>query len=64
MKRMRLRAAHEVSDYRDAGGSPCAYFVHGSLSSLDARLAAETEKLAALKLHKKGLMQQLFPVGE
>jgi type I restriction enzyme S subunit len=34
------------------------------LSSLDARIAAETEKLAALKTHKQGLMQQLFPVAE
>jgi type I restriction enzyme S subunit len=31
------------------------------LSSLDARIAAEADKLAALKTHKKGLMQQLFP---
>jgi hypothetical protein len=31
------------------------------LGSLDARLAAEGGKLAALKVHKKGLMQQLFP---
>lgn len=31
------------------------------LGSLDARIAAETEKLEALKTHKKGLMQQLFP---
>ena len=34
------------------------------LSSLDAQIAAESEKLAALKIHKKGLMQQLFPVAE
>lgn len=34
------------------------------LNSLDARLAAEAEKLAALKAHKKGLMQQLFPSPE
>ena len=34
------------------------------LSALDARIAAETEKLAALKTHKKGLMQQLFPSPE
>jgi type I restriction enzyme S subunit len=34
------------------------------LSSLDARLAAEVEKLAALKTHKQGLMQQLFPSPE
>jgi type I restriction enzyme S subunit len=31
------------------------------LGSMDARIAAETEKLAALRTHKKGLMQQLFP---
>ncbi len=31
------------------------------LSSLDELIAAETQKLAALKTHKKGLMQQLFP---
>jgi type I restriction enzyme S subunit len=32
------------------------------LSSLDEKIAAETQKLGALKTHKKGLMQQLFPV--
>lgn len=31
------------------------------LSSLDALIAAQAEKLSALKTHKKGLMQQLFP---
>lgn len=31
------------------------------LASLDERITAEAEKLDALKLHKKGLMQQLFP---
>ncbi|MCE8003216.1 restriction endonuclease subunit S [Billgrantia ethanolica] len=34
------------------------------LSSLDAMIAAHTEKLDALKAHKKGLMQQLFPSSE
>ncbi len=34
------------------------------LSSLDDLIAAETEKLDALKTHKKGLMQQLFPSPE
>ncbi len=34
------------------------------LSALDARIAAEAEKLAALKTHKNGLMQQLFPSPE
>ena len=31
------------------------------LESLDELIAAETEKLEALKRHKKGLLQQLFP---
>lgn len=31
------------------------------LSSIDALIAAEVDKLDALKNHKKGLMQQLFP---
>ncbi len=31
------------------------------LGSLDELIAAQTQKLAALKKHKKGLMQQLFP---
>ncbi|MGB3392267.1 MAG: restriction endonuclease subunit S [Stenotrophomonas sp.] len=34
------------------------------LSSLDTRITAETQQLAALKTHKQGLMQQLFPVAE
>jgi type I restriction enzyme S subunit len=35
--------------------------IAGCLSSLDALIAAETRKLEAIKTHKKGLMQQLFP---
>ncbi|WP_323002023.1 restriction endonuclease subunit S [Denitromonas sp.] len=31
------------------------------LSSLDAQIGSEAGKLAALKIHKSGLMQQLFP---
>ncbi|GFH62846.1 MAG: type I restriction-modification system subunit S [Candidatus Desulfovibrio kirbyi] len=31
------------------------------LSSIDALIAAQTQKLDMLKSHKKGLMQQLFP---
>ncbi len=31
------------------------------LASLDAQIAAESHQLAALKTHKQGLMQQLFP---
>ena len=34
------------------------------LTSLDDLIAAQTQKLDALKTHKKGLMQQLFPAGE
>ncbi|HRO62340.1 restriction endonuclease subunit S [Thermomonas sp.] len=34
------------------------------LTSLDTRIAAETQQLAALKTHKQGLMQQLFPAPE
>jgi type I restriction enzyme S subunit len=34
------------------------------LSSLDDLIAAETQKLEALKIHKRGLMQQLFPKAE
>jgi type I restriction enzyme S subunit len=34
------------------------------LSSLDALITAETQKLEAIKTHKKGLMQQLFPSPE
>ena len=34
------------------------------LSSLDALITAEAQKLEALKTHKKALMQQLFPSTE
>lgn len=34
------------------------------LSSLDDRITAQAERIEALKAHKKGLMQQLFPVME
>jgi type I restriction enzyme S subunit len=33
------------------------------LGSLDFRIAAENRKLTALRTHKKGLMQQLFPAA-
>ena len=32
------------------------------LTTVDGLIAAQTQKLTALKTHKKGLMQQLFPV--
>jgi type I restriction enzyme S subunit len=31
------------------------------LTSIDDLITAQTQKLDALKAHKKGLMQQLFP---
>ena len=34
------------------------------LSRLDALITAETQKLEALKTHKKGLMQQIFPAQD
>ena len=34
------------------------------LSSLDTQITAESNELAALKTHKQGLMQQLFPAPE
>lgn len=36
--------------------------IAASLSSLDDLIAAQSKKIDALKTHKKGLMQQLFPV--
>jgi type I restriction enzyme S subunit len=35
--------------------------IAGLLAILDAQIAAESKKLEALKTHKRGLMQQLFP---
>jgi type I restriction enzyme S subunit len=34
------------------------------LSSLNDLISAQTQKLNALKAHKKGLMQQLFPSAD
>ena len=38
--------------------------IASSLNNLEALITAETQKLEALKTHKKGLMQQLFPSPE
>ncbi|MCK9188134.1 restriction endonuclease subunit S [Acidithiobacillus sp.] len=40
---------------------PEQQLIASCLNSLDALITAETQKLEALKTHKKGLMQQLFP---
>lgn len=37
------------------------HFIADCLGSLDELIAAQTQKLEALKIHKKGLMQKLFP---
>jgi type I restriction enzyme S subunit len=52
--RIPLRCPNEAEQQRIAA----------CLRALDARLAAEAAKLAALKTHKTGLMQQLFPSPE
>lgn len=41
--------------------SPEQQKIADCLSSLDDLITSQTQKLAALKAHKKGLMQQLFP---
>ncbi len=38
--------------------------IAGFLSSLDVHVATEADKFAALKTHRNGLMQQLFPAPE
>jgi len=43
---------------------PEQHRIASCLSSLDALITAESQKLEALKTHKKGLMQQLFPSPE
>lgn len=43
---------------------PEQHRIASCLSSLDALIAAETQKHAALQRHKRGLMQQLFPSPE
>jgi type I restriction enzyme S subunit len=42
-------------------GTPEQQRIASCLSSLDALITAETQKHEALKTHKRGLMQQLFP---
>jgi type I restriction enzyme S subunit len=40
------------------------HHIASCLSSLDDLIAAQSDKVEALKTHKKGLMQQLFPAPE
>ena len=39
-------------------------YIADCLSSLDTQIAAESNQLSALKTHKQGLMQQLFPAPD
>lgn len=43
---------------------PEQHRIASCLSTLDDLIAAQTQKLEALKTHKRGLMQQLFPAAE
>lgn len=45
-------------------GQPEQQRIADCLLSLDAQIATESDKLGALRIHKKGLMQQLFPSPE
>ena len=36
--------------------------ISGCFTSLDDLITSQSQKIDALKTHKKGLMQQLFPV--
>ena len=37
--------------------------IAGCLTSLDLRITVQVQRLEKLKIHKQGLMQQLFPVS-
>ena len=52
---------HGVDRYYDKFSEKEQQKVADCLSSLDGIITAQTKKLATLKTHKKGLMQQLFP---
>ena len=67
---MRMSAKNSVDSVRMAmitempimvPSVPEQHRIAACVSSLDARITAETRKLEALKTHKRGLMQQLFP---
>ena len=54
VKELKISYPHESEQQRIAD----------CLTTLDDLIAAQTQKLEALKTHKKGLMQQLFPAPE
>jgi len=70
---MRMSAKNSVDSVRMAmitempvtmPSLPEQHRIASCLSSLDDLITAETQKHEALKTHKKGLMQQLFPSPE
>jgi type I restriction enzyme S subunit len=54
LKNIKIRYPQDLSEQQK---------IASCLSSLDDLITAENQKLEALKAHKKGLMQQLFPVN-
>ena len=67
---MQLSAKNSVDSVRRAMITEMPFYkpslqeqqkIAATLTSLDTLIAAENEKLEALKAHKKGLLQQLFP---
>lgn len=52
LEKLKLRVSNNPNEQRK---------IASCLSSLDALITAQTEKIEQLKLHKKGLMQGLFP---
>jgi type I restriction enzyme, S subunit len=55
IRQLPFRYPHDIAEQRR---------VVGALSALNDLLVAEAEKLEALKNHKQGLMQQLFPSAQ
>lgn len=55
-------SAKQIKEFRICFPSDAEqHRIASCLSSLDDLIAAQNNKLEALKTHKKGLMQQLFP---
>lgn len=55
-------SARQIKEYPiHSTGEPEERRIADCLSSLDAQIAAQSKKIAALKMHKQGLMQGLFP---
>lgn len=58
-------SAKQIRDYLiHSTGDAEQQRIADCLSSLDSQIIAESNRLAALKTHKRGLMQQLFPAPD